>query len=134
VRREWRQLSVALSATVVVAAAAYLVRPDLWLAWIDLLRDSATGYTTALPLELRLPLAVVIVWWGARRGVYWAVPLAAMVALPMLRLNGFAMIAAIWALSSWPRPATHGQPDERDRDTQPARPSTAGKPAQVGAG
>lgn len=102
VRREWRSLAIALAATAVVAAGSALVAPSLWLEWFALLRGS-TGSTTVgaslpVPLVVRLPVAVALVVWGARTNRRWSVPLAAMLALPVLWWGGLTMAIGSVAL------------------------------------
>jgi len=49
----------------------------------------------------RLPVAAILVAWGARTNRPWTLPTAAMVALPVLWLVGLAMLTAAFALSPW---------------------------------
>jgi len=99
-RREWRNLAIALAATAAIAAVSFLYRPDLWRAWLDIL-VAATGapdwksFVVPIPVWLRLPVSVAILFWGARTDRRWTVPLASCIALPVLWLNGFAMLVAI---------------------------------------
>jgi hypothetical protein len=46
-----------------------------------------------VPLWLRLPVAVLIVVWGARTDRRWTVAVAATIALPVLWLSGIAVLA-----------------------------------------
>ena len=99
-RREWRNLAIALGVTAAIAVASIAYRPDLWRAWLDLL-VAATGapdwksFIVPIPVWFRLPLAVAILYWGARTDRRWTVPVASCVALPVLWFNGFAMLVAI---------------------------------------
>jgi len=99
-RREWRNLAIALGVTAVIAAVSFVYRPDLWRAWLDLL-VAATGapdwksFIVPVPVWFRLPIAVAILFWGARTDRRWTVPLASCIALPVLWGNGFAMLVAI---------------------------------------
>lgn len=43
-------------------------------------------------LWLRLPLAVALLWWGARSDRRWVVPIAAMLGLPVLRITGLVLL------------------------------------------
>jgi hypothetical protein len=100
VRREWGSLVAVAVATAAVAAVSYLVMPDAWHTWIQVLRDNAgkggTGTWAAVPLPLvvRLPFAVVLVVWGARTNHRWTVPVSAMLALPALWYGGLSIMVA----------------------------------------
>lgn len=99
VRREWHPLAMALIATAAVAGASYLLAPGAWPAWIAVLGESAgssgTWAAVPLPLTLRLPVAALLVTWGARRDQPWTVPVAAMLALPALWYGSLAMLLAV---------------------------------------
>jgi hypothetical protein len=98
-RREWRSLAIALGATLAVAGVSFVFRPDLWRAWVDLLlaasRAPDMSFIVPLPIWFRLLVAVPILFWGARTDRRWTVPLASCIALPVLELNGFAMLVAM---------------------------------------
>lgn len=103
VRREWHALGLAVGATIGLILASVLVGGiTLWVDWVRMLTSvsSAPGpYSIAVPLTVRLPLAVVILSVGAWRGWAWSVPLASMLALPLLWMwHSFAMLVAIWPL------------------------------------
>jgi hypothetical protein len=99
-RREWRSLAIAVAATVVVLTASSFLAPQLWHDWYDLLRRSITdrqvveGAYLAIPVWLRLPFAVAIIAWGARTDRHWTVPIAILLAMPILWLNVFALLIA----------------------------------------
>jgi hypothetical protein len=98
-RREWRSLAIALGATAAIAAVSFVFRPDLWRAWLDLLvaasRAPDMNFIVPLPVWYRLPISVAILAWGAKTDRRWTVPLASCIALPVLELNGFAMLVAM---------------------------------------
>jgi Glycosyltransferase family 87 len=97
-RREWRNLLIALAATAAVAAVSAVLAPTLWKGWIDLLvrtitdHETVTGTYLSMPVWLRLPAAVALVWWGARTNRMWTVPVAAFLAMPILWLNVFTIL------------------------------------------
>ncbi|HET9521463.1 MAG TPA: glycosyltransferase 87 family protein [Candidatus Limnocylindrales bacterium] len=99
VRREWRQLAIALGATAAIAAASALVMPNAWREWVDVIIGNAgkggTWASVPVPLWVRLPAAVAIVVWGARTDRRWTVPVAAMLALPALWYGGISMLLAV---------------------------------------
>jgi hypothetical protein len=101
-RREWRSLAIALGATAAIAGVSFLVRPDLWRQWIEVLIAATSApdwvFIVPIPVWIRLPIAVLIVFWGARTDRRWTVPLASCVALPVLWLNGLSMLVAMLPL------------------------------------
>jgi hypothetical protein len=99
VRREWGALIVAGVATAAVVAVSFVVWPEAWIRWPQVL-TSNTGATKGtwaaipVPFMVRLPFAVVVVVWGALKNHRWTVPIAAMLALPALWYGGLAIIIA----------------------------------------
>jgi hypothetical protein len=118
VRREWRSLAVALGATAVVSVVSLAAAPDAWREWLALLgRDAGAplvtpGWYAPIPLLVRLPVAAVIVVWGALTDRRWTVPVAVTLSLPILWLNSLAILAALPAL---------GVPQRRPAAAIPAR-------------
>lgn len=121
VRREWRALSVALAATVGIAAVSYLLDPSAWAQWIDLLTAGAAtagggsfqtvGYYLPVPLLPRLILAAAIVAFAALTNRRWLVPFAVVLALPVVWSNSLAILAAAYPLwRSQSTPSTEGAP------------------------
>lgn len=118
-RREWRALGVAAAFTALVAGASFLVSPAAWTDWARVLvensgvaggqmsRGAALG-SIGLPFFVRLPVAVWLVWWGARTGRPWVLPAAAMLAQPLLWFGGLTLLlGAVPYLrgAAWARPA-----------------------------
>lgn len=100
VRREWRSLAVALGATLAIAVASFTFAPGLWADWLAMLRSDA-GLTVPtgtphlpIPFALRLPVALLLVGWGARTDRPWTVGVAATLALPTLWIQGLALLVA----------------------------------------
>jgi hypothetical protein len=100
-RREWRSLAVALGTTAAIAAISVAVAPGSWSQWLAVLaRDTSApldtpGWYAPIPLLIRLPVAAAVVAWGAVTSRRWTVPVAVTLALPILWLNGFAVLAAV---------------------------------------
>lgn len=98
VRREWLHLAIAIGATAAIAAVSFVMLPQQWRDWVDVVIGNAgkggTWASVPIPLWIRLPIAVVIVVWGARTDRAWAVPVAAMLALPALWYGGISMLLA----------------------------------------
>ena len=103
VRREWGALWAVLIATLALVAVSMLVGgPRLWLDWVaaltgnvDSLRSYAYLGIEVPSLAVRLPLAVIIVAWGGLTDRRWAVPVGALLSLPVLWPSSFALLAAI---------------------------------------
>jgi hypothetical protein len=87
VRGEWRSLFIALGTTAAICAVSFVLMPELWSAWINLLVDSLgippTSANIQVPLWIRLPIAAVVVIWGARTDRRWTVVVSAMLAMPV---------------------------------------------------
>lgn len=100
VRREWSSLGIALGATAALAAASALIVPGWWPGWIDTLVGSV-GHappTPTLPLialAARLPAAALLVAWGAHTDRQWTVPVAAMLALPVVWWTSLSMLVGV---------------------------------------
>lgn len=96
-RREWRSLAVALGATAAVSAAAFIVAPHYWREWLDSIVSNVSEpqfYSVPPPALIRLPIAALIVIWGARTDRPWTVAVAATLGLPILWPHGLAVLAA----------------------------------------
>ena len=98
-RREWRNLGIALAATTIVAGGSALAMPLAWQQWVHVLMANAgrDGTWAAVPIALwvRLPMAVALVTWGARTDRRWTVPVASMLALPALWFGSLSMLLAV---------------------------------------
>ena len=115
-RREWRALGIALGVTLAVAAASFLLSPGLWSAWIGLLtRGSSYHQPFETPLWLRVGLAALLVYCGARTDRRWTIPIAVAAAHPAIWLQTLAIPVALvpyflladrGALRLWSRRAT----------------------------
>lgn len=124
VRREWRSLAIALGTTAAIIVVSFALDPSAWRAWIDLLRGNVDGSATGalatsgwyVPVALlpRLVAAAVIVVVAARLDVRWLVPVAVVLAMPVIWLNSLAALAGsvpLWVADrrrGGERPANHG--------------------------
>ena len=99
VRREWRNLGIALGATAAVIAVSAVIMPGAWLEWLNVLTSIAgrdpTWAAVPIPFIVRLPFAVAVVVWGALTDRRWTVPVACMLALPALWYGGLTMLLAV---------------------------------------
>jgi hypothetical protein len=115
-RREWRQLAIALGATAAIVAVSFLANPQAWRDWIDLLlANTGKGGTWAavpIPLVVRAPTGIALLVWGAPRNQRWVVPVAAMLCLPALWYGSLTMLLGVIPLTT---------PEERRRGRARAR-------------
>lgn len=96
-RREWRSLAICLGATALVSIVTAIVAPHYWAEWIASILsnlDEPQHYSVPPPALIRLPLAVLLVAWGARTDRPWAVPVAAALALPIIWPHGLTVALA----------------------------------------
>ncbi len=117
VRREWRNLGIALGVTAAIVAISLVFDLGLWQQWIDrqlvgALAEAPNQPNIAIPLFIRLPVAAAIVVWGALTNRKWTVPLAAALAMPVLWIAAFAVLAAIPAIG---RPALESKAEATQR-------------------
>ena len=103
VRREWRNLAIALGVTAALVAVSLVVDFGLWQQWIDKellisLRNPPNQPQIPIPLLVRLPAAALLVAWGGLTDRKWTVPLAAAIAMPVLWIAAFSVLAALPAL------------------------------------
>lgn len=105
VRREWRAFLLALGVTAAIAAVSFVLDRAAWEAWLRLLQTDLTGAGQAsfqsvgwfvpIPLLPRLVVAAGIVILAGRSDRRWLVPVAVLLALPVVWLNGLAVLAAV---------------------------------------
>ena len=97
VRREWRSLGWALGMTAVIALASALVAPGYWAEFVRSILSNLNEpqyYSVPPPVFIRLPLAAVLVIWGARTDRPWTVPVGALLGLPIIWPHGLTVALA----------------------------------------
>ena len=102
-RGHWADFGFALLATAVIAVLSFSADTALWGDWLSVVfnENPVGGYafTIPVPLFVRLPIAILVLWWAARSDRPWLVPVACILALPVIWLNGLSLLvgsAAIW--------------------------------------
>ena len=100
VRREWRSLAIVAGITAAIVAVSFAIKPSLWAEWFDVLVNRSTGANTAglwgaIPLLARLPVAALLVVWAARTDRRWLVPVASVLAMPVMWPNSYAVLVAV---------------------------------------
>ena len=104
-RGEWRSFALALSVTAGIAAVLFVISPSAWtdFAAFALANLGATSNGPPIvgpPLGIRLPIAVALVWWGARTNRAWLLPIAGATALIGLYGVGSLVAVAVGALKT----------------------------------
>jgi len=130
VRREWRSLAIALGVTGASAAVSFALDASQWARWADILRADASGageaaFTTVgwyLPIGLapRLVAAVGLVVFAAWTDRRWLMPVAVVLAMPVVWLNSLAVLAACVPLAREQRAATASAGSRAKPGLQPA--------------
>ena len=100
VRGEWRRLAVALLTTLVITGISFAWSPELWVAWVVRLRgDTGTaGHLYVALIGVRLVIAALVVLYAGRTGRPWLIPIAALLALPILWPDSLALLLASFPL------------------------------------
>ena len=111
-KRDWKGVAVGLGAAAAIALASFALAPSLWFEWLARLRgDSArAGDVYVALIGVRLALAAAIVVYAGWRGRAWLVPLAVVLAVPILWPDSLAILLACFPLAAR-RPA----PDSPER-------------------
>ena len=115
VRREWQSLAIALGVTAAIVIVSFALDQAQWGRWIELLRADSSGAGAAsfatvgwyLPIALapRLAVALAVVVLAAWKDRRWLVPVAVVLAMPVVWLNSLAVLAACVPLWRGSRPA-----------------------------
>ncbi|HET7677519.1 MAG TPA: glycosyltransferase family 87 protein [Candidatus Limnocylindrales bacterium] len=131
VRREWRQLAVAVMATLLLVLVSAIADPGLWVQWLASLSQTrpAGDFSIPIPLPVRLAAAAGLIIWAAPRDHRWALPVAVLLALPTLWVHGLSLLVAVLPLAGAPRwvPALWRGPSRA-----PAPQALAPEPARSG--
>ena len=102
VRREWRNLAIAIGATLAIAVVSLIAAPNLWQQYFAAL--GAEPDRSILLIWWRLPLAAIVVVWGARNDHRWALIVAVFLALPRWYYLSPVVLVGLFALVRLPRP------------------------------
>jgi hypothetical protein len=104
-RREWRQFWIAIGTTALIVGVSYVLTPGLWGKWVQALvaMSSLPQSVFYPPLAVRLPFAVLLVWFASRRDRRWLLPVACLLAVPNPWFATYAILGASVALADPPR-------------------------------
>lgn len=99
-RGEWHRLAMAIATTAGIALLSFATAPDLWFDWVARLRgDTRTaGDLYVALIGVRLAVAAALVLYAGRSGRAWLVPVAAVLALPILWPDSLAILLACFPL------------------------------------
>lgn len=99
VRREWRNLAIALGATAIIVALSFATAPGHWVDWVDSLVGNAKQQWPyplfPVPLAVRLVAAAALIAWGARTDRPWTMIVGTTLAIPTLWPANLAMIVGL---------------------------------------
>jgi hypothetical protein len=112
VRREWRAVGIVLVTTLAISVVSLALDPAAWASWLGALASSSSvpkSDAVAIPLAVRLPIALAIVVIGARRGWRWTVLVAALLAVPVMWAYNWRW--AVMLVGLWPLLADRIRPD-----------------------
>ena len=104
-RGEWRSLGIALAATAVIGGISYVADPEAWRAWVAFLARMdfpALGnglIFVPISIWVRLPLAALLVAWGARSDRRWVLPVGVWLAMPTIWVNSPAILVGLLPLA-----------------------------------
>lgn len=99
-RREWKHCGYAAVTTFVVVGISFAIDPGAWVDWIEFLK-SHLGTTTSrpegvlFPAAVRIPMAVVLIFWGAKKTKYWTIPAAMVLASPVFGIAALTIFAGL---------------------------------------
>jgi hypothetical protein len=108
-RRQWSQLAGAIVLVGILGAASLVLAPQLWVGWAQMLLANAAipgrlPGEIAVPLLVRLPLALGLLVIGARSDRRWVVPLGCALVMPSFWISAvFAFGIAAFRLAAIPK-------------------------------
>lgn len=96
VRREWMAVGIAVGTTLAIAAVSFVIAPQLWLDWVNRLRGdtNTAGSGYLLSVVARVVVAALLVTIGGLTNRAWLVPVASMVAIPIIWPDSLAILLA----------------------------------------
>jgi hypothetical protein len=91
-RREWRSFAIAMGTTLAIVAISFLLAPTAWFDWYSFLRGTTGSGELLYP---RIAISAVIMVFAALTGRRWAVPVAVLLALPVVWVESYVILLAI---------------------------------------
>lgn len=98
-RAEWRALAIAVGTTLGIAAVSAVLVPATWGLWLAFLEQNAgmgppIG-SVPIPFAWRVPVAIVVMVVAARTNRAWLIPVATVLATPVIWPATFSLLLAI---------------------------------------
>lgn len=129
-RHEWRNLMIALVCILALSTLSFLAAPDLWRQWVSFLlsssrEDDLANRPIAPPLWLRAPAAICLTVYAARHDQPRWLPVAMLLATPMLGHGAYALLAAV------PRLAARRSPGSWTGEQAAAKPRGGSRPEHL---
>ena len=102
VRREWRSFGIAAGLTVAIVALSFALAPWMWRDYVGALAGAPDE--TPFKIWWRLPIAALVVIWGARSNHRWAMIVAVFLAMPRWYFLSPVVLVGLFPLVRFPRP------------------------------
>lgn len=102
VRREWRSFGIAAGLTVAIAVLSFALAPWMWHDYVGALAGAPDE--TPFKIWWRLPIAALVVIWGARSNHRWAMIVAVFLAMPRWYFLSPVILVGLFPLVRLPRP------------------------------
>ena len=101
-RREWRELAVALAVTGAIVGVSLAIAPEAWVEWIQVLMSNAGQDIRVnllpLPVAVKVAIASAVVVIAALVRRRWLIPFAAFIALPVAWFPSLSILLAAFPL------------------------------------
>ena len=127
VRREWRNLAIAIGATALIAGGSFLLAPDLWRQYFEQLGREPDD--SIFVIGWRLPLAALVVIWGARTNHRWAMIVAVFLGMPRWYFLTPVILVGLFPLVRLARPLPWTRWFRRKGDQPAAAETSEGRTA-----
>jgi hypothetical protein len=102
VRREWRSFGIAAGLTIAIAVLSFALAPWMWRDYVGALAGAPDE--TPFKIWWRLPIAALVVIWGARSNHRWAMIVAVFLAMPRWYFLSPVILVGLFPLVRLPRP------------------------------
>jgi hypothetical protein len=103
-RGEWRKAAIPIAIAGALSLVSFVFDPRLWFQWVEWVQHGTAQvgeWPYPYPIQVRLPIALLIVVWAARTNRPWGVVLASALALPRLYFMSPAILVALVPLIPW---------------------------------
>lgn len=103
-RGEWLKAAIPIGVAGALSLVSFVYNPSLWFQWVQWVQHGTAQvgeWPYPIPIQVRLPIAFLIVLWAARTNRPWAVVLGSALALPRLYFISPAILVAMIPLIPW---------------------------------